>query len=39
MKASAGMIDVVFCCDTTSSMQLYINKCKDSVFTIMNKIY
>ena len=33
------MIDVVFCCDTTSSMGSYINKCKESVITIIKNIH
>ncbi|KAL4454250.1 hypothetical protein ABPG74_012207 [Tetrahymena malaccensis] len=37
-KLAAGMIDVVFCCDTTSSMSSYINKCKDTVNQIIKNI-
>ncbi|EAS04311.1 von willebrand factor type A domain protein (macronuclear) [Tetrahymena thermophila SB210] len=37
-KLAAGMVDVVFCCDTTSSMSSYINKCKDTVNQIIKNI-
>ena len=34
----AGMIDVVFCCDTTSSMSSYLAKTKDVVKQLIEKI-
>lgn len=34
----AGMIDVVFCCDTTSSMYSYLAKTKDVVKQLIEKI-
>lgn len=34
----AGMIDIVFCCDTTGSMSSYLSKTKDTINLIIEKI-
>ena len=34
----SGMIDIVFCCDTTSSMSSYLAKTKETILTIINRI-
>lgn len=33
-----GMIDIVFCCDTTSSMSSYLAKTKETILAIINRI-
>lgn len=34
----SGMIDIVFCCDTTSSMSSYLRKTKDTIRALITKI-
>ncbi|CAD8091608.1 unnamed protein product [Paramecium sonneborni] len=37
-KAAAGIVDVVFCVDTTSSMSMYLNQTKNTVKEIIKNI-
>lgn len=37
-RLAAGMVDIVFCCDTTSSMGSYLTQCKSTVNTIIKHI-
>lgn len=36
---SAGIVDVVFCCDTTGSMSSYLENSKKAIESIMKRIY